>query len=189
MVRYFGEVPHAAVVAILNSGTSKNTLAMHLMRCLAFFRAHCNIFLFAEHIPEKENIVADSLLFFQVCPSAARNSTRIPEELVQAMVLVHPDWTAPTWRALFLSKRSSVVNAKDVKGWTGGVFKILYSVPFPTPPVVGSGGNHVCVLLWRGRVKTRHNQSVFISYPIFTNSVGTRRPICPHIVAEVRVRP
>ncbi len=30
---------NAAVVAILNSGTSKDTLAMHLMRCLAVFRA------------------------------------------------------------------------------------------------------------------------------------------------------
>ncbi len=96
-------------MAILNSGISKNTLAMHLMRCPEFFRAHYNLFLFAEHIPGKEKIAADSLsrnklpLFFQVCPSAARNPTRIPEELVQALVLVRPDWTAPTWRALFLS--------------------------------------------------------------------------------------
>ena len=100
---------NAAVVAILNSGTSKDMLAMHLMRCLVFFRAHYNIFLFAEHIPGKNNIAADSLsrdnlpLFFQVCPLAARVPSPISEELVQALVLVRPDWTAPTWRALFRS--------------------------------------------------------------------------------------
>ena len=100
---------NAAVVAILNSGTSKDMLAMHLIGCLAFFRAHYNIFLFAEHIPGKDNTAADSLsrdnlpLFFQVCLLAARVPSPILEELVQALVLVRPDWTAPTWRALFRS--------------------------------------------------------------------------------------
>ncbi len=45
---------NSAVMAILNSGTSKNTLAMHLMRCLTFFWAYYNLFLFAEHIPGKQ---------------------------------------------------------------------------------------------------------------------------------------
>ena len=34
---------NAAVLAIINSGRSKENLAMHLMRCLSFFLAHFDI--------------------------------------------------------------------------------------------------------------------------------------------------
>ncbi len=42
---------NAAVVAILRSGTSKDKLTTHLMRCLAFFRAEFSFTIASEHLP------------------------------------------------------------------------------------------------------------------------------------------
>ena len=100
---------NAAVVAIINSSTSKDKLAMHLMRCLAFFRAHYNFYMFAEHIPGKLSVATDSLsrdklpLFFQVMPQASCSSTPIFQELQRALLLDRPDWISPIWRTLFTS--------------------------------------------------------------------------------------
>ena len=50
-----------AVVAILKSGTSKNPLVMHLMRCLFLFSAHYQLYLDPVHLPGKVNVAADNL--------------------------------------------------------------------------------------------------------------------------------
>ncbi len=100
---------NAAVVAMVNRGTSKNSLAMHLLRSLFFFMARFNLFLQAEHVPGRQNIAADSLsrdnlpLFFQQVPRASRLPTPIPDGLSQALVLRQPDWTSASWRAWFIS--------------------------------------------------------------------------------------
>ena len=52
---------NAAMVAILNFGSSKEDLAMHLMRNLFFFLASFNVSLYGEHIPGIENGPADAL--------------------------------------------------------------------------------------------------------------------------------
>ena len=100
---------NAAVVAILRSGTSKDKLAMHLMRCLAFFRAEFNLSLEAEHLPGRLNTAADALSrnnlthFLQVCPNAPRSPMLVPQELVQALIKTQPDWTSVTWKRTFRS--------------------------------------------------------------------------------------
>ena len=77
---------NAAVVAIINSGRSKEYRAIHLMRCLFFFLAQYNMLILAEHIPGKDNVAADSLcnlsLFHQQVPTAIPHPTPIPEELL-----------------------------------------------------------------------------------------------------------
>ena len=79
---------NAAVVAIINSGRSKDKLAMHLLRCLFFFAAEFNFFLFAQHLPGKYNVAADALsmnnvsLFFQQVPQAKKYPSTLPPELV-----------------------------------------------------------------------------------------------------------
>ena len=55
------ECDNAAVVAIINSGKSKDNRAMRLMRCLSFYLAHYSIYIYAEHIPGKDNVAADAL--------------------------------------------------------------------------------------------------------------------------------
>ena len=98
---------NAAVVAIINSGRSKVDKAMHLMRYLTFFLAHYGTNIFAEHLPGKDNIAADALsrdnltLFHQQVPRAAQLPTKLPQELILALVTHQPDWTSPRWRNLF----------------------------------------------------------------------------------------
>ena len=79
---------NAAVVAIINSGRSKDGLAMHLMRSLFFFTAHYDLLLRAEHIAGKLNVAADALskgnlpTFFQQVPGAAPHPSPLPAELL-----------------------------------------------------------------------------------------------------------
>ena len=98
---------NVAVVAIINSGRSKDDRAMHLMRCLTFFLAHHSTNIFAEHLPGKDNVAADALsrdslpLFHQQVQWAARLPTQLPQELILALVTHQPDWTSPKWRSWF----------------------------------------------------------------------------------------
>ena len=98
---------NAAVVSIVNSGSSKDALVMHLMRSLFFIAAVNGISLYAQHIPGKHNNAADALsrnhnsLFNQQVPSAAALPTPIPLELWQILVLSQPDWTLRSWRNQF----------------------------------------------------------------------------------------
>ena len=90
---------NAAVVSIVNTGRSKDELAMHLMRCLAFFTAHFQLIVRAEHLPSVENSAADALSrdrlshFRLQVPSAAAQATSIPRELLDILVHSRPDWT------------------------------------------------------------------------------------------------
>ena len=49
---------NVAVVAIMRSGTSKDTLVMHLMHCLFFFTASHQLLLLPHHLPGRENTAA-----------------------------------------------------------------------------------------------------------------------------------
>ena len=97
---------NAAVVAIIRSGSSKDPVAMHLMRCLFFFTAVYQLVLAPQHLPGKDNAAADHLSrdalssFLQLVPNAHTEPTVLPGKLMQALVHQRPDWT---WRAAFLS--------------------------------------------------------------------------------------
>ena len=98
---------NAAVVSIVNTGRSKDELAMHLMRCLAFFTAHFQLVVWAEHLPGVENSAADALSrdrlshFRLHVPSAAAQATSIPRELLDMLVHSCPDWTSQLWSSQF----------------------------------------------------------------------------------------
>ena len=100
---------NAAVVAILNSGSSKDERAMHLLRSLFLFLAAYDVSVFREHISGVENGPADSLSrgnhlsFLSQVPSARRETSRVPEGLRQALVHNQPDWTSQSWTSLLMS--------------------------------------------------------------------------------------
>ncbi len=50
-----------AVVAVLKTLTSKDTLIMHLLRCLAFYAAHYGFEKESYHIPGMQNVAADAI--------------------------------------------------------------------------------------------------------------------------------
>ena len=95
---------NAAVVAILKSGTSREPLAMHLMRCLFFFTASYQLILIPKHLPGKQNVAADYLSrdalpsFLQLIPQAKAEPTALSEALMAALVSTRPDWTSVSWR-------------------------------------------------------------------------------------------
>ncbi len=98
---------NAAVVAIVNSGSSKDEKAMHLMRSAAFFMAKHQLRVWAVHIPGVENQSADALSrndhhsFLLQNPTARPSPSALPQELIQALVLQRPDWTSTNWTELF----------------------------------------------------------------------------------------
>ncbi len=97
---------NAAVVAIINTGTSKNERAMHLMRSAFFFLARHDVRVWAEHIPGVENRSADALSrndctsFLLQNPGAQPGPVTIPQELIRALILERPDWTSLSWTEL-----------------------------------------------------------------------------------------
>ena len=105
---------NATVVAIVNSVSSKDSLVMHLMRCLFFFQAVFSLSLHAVHLAGKKNIAADGLsrdnlpLFFQQVPTAKSLPTPLPVELLKAIIHQRPDWTSKTWKVWFSSTLQKV---------------------------------------------------------------------------------
>ena len=109
-----GQVVHVhsdneAVVAVINSGYSKDPQMMHLVRCLFFILAAWDISLYACHIPGVLNTVADAIsrdnipLLFAKVPDADRIPAPVPPDLVELLLTRQPDWTLPSWKQLFNS--------------------------------------------------------------------------------------
>ena len=100
---------NAAVVAVLNSGSSRNPELMHLMRCLSFFMAKFHFTLHASHVTGSKNALADALSrnnvdqFLLLHPQASRRPAPIPQELVDLLIVSRPDWTSSHWTRLWNS--------------------------------------------------------------------------------------
>ncbi len=59
-VRFWSD--NLAVVALINSGSSREVSLMHLMRCFAFFMAKFNFVASSAHIRGVNNQLADALV-------------------------------------------------------------------------------------------------------------------------------
>ena len=100
---------NAAVVAIINSGVSRDAEVMHLIRCLVFIAAKCNFIVTATHVSGHSNNLADALSrnrlhdFKSHFPQAQAVPTPIPPEVVDLLILSKPDWTQQSWTRLWTS--------------------------------------------------------------------------------------
>ena len=89
---------NAAVVALLNSGSSKDEPLMHLMRCLCFIMAKFHFVISGNHIAGVHNQLADALSrnnhvqFFQVYPQPAPQPSAVSPALVDLLITSKPDW-------------------------------------------------------------------------------------------------
>lgn len=98
---------NAAVVAIINKGSSREAEAMHLLRCLAFLKAKFQFALYCTHIQGARNELADALsrdkvqLFLANYPQASHTPTPIPPELLDLTIVTKPDWTSSRWTNLW----------------------------------------------------------------------------------------
>ena len=99
-------VDNLAVVHILNRTHSKESHLMQLVRLLAFCASYYDFWFRAEHIPGKNNILADALsrynidFFISQAPYMQSQPTKVPLSLLS---LVAPDkeWTSTPWMELF----------------------------------------------------------------------------------------
>ena len=96
-------------VALVNSGYSRVSQIMHLLRCLFFIRAHFQIELWAVHVPGVENTLADAIsrnnvpLILSQLPGLSREPSTIPLPSVSLLTRQHLDWTSPDWTQQFSS--------------------------------------------------------------------------------------
>lgn len=104
-VRFLSD--NSAVVALINSGSSRENSLMHLMRCLSFIMAKYNFIISAAHVKGAHNVLADALsrdnqtYFLAHYPQAQATPASIPQELVELVVTSQPDWTSSHWTRLW----------------------------------------------------------------------------------------
>ena len=100
---------NSAVVTVVNTGSARDPLLMHMLHCLFVYAAYYKFSVLASHLPGKQNIGADALsrnnldLFFSNCPQASHLLSPIPPPLVTLVVTHQQDWTSKLWQQLFTS--------------------------------------------------------------------------------------
>ena len=99
---------NAAVIVMVNKGTSKNGVAAHLLRCLSFVAATFQFSLSASHLPGVENVAADSLSRddlprFHSTVDALPAPSPVPDKLFNCMLISMPDWLSQEWISVFRS--------------------------------------------------------------------------------------
>ena len=98
-----------AVVHIINTGTSKDSTVMCLMRCLYFITAKFDMTLSAVHLAGSANGLADALshnqlkIFFANYPQASPQASHIPAPLLNLLIYSPSDWVSPSWSKMFSS--------------------------------------------------------------------------------------
>ena len=92
-----------SVVSCILSGSSKDPVTMHLLRCLWLVSAIYQFDLHAAHIPGKLNLAADALsrnnlpLFLSLFPQAGWSQTHVPPRWVEMVLIQNRDWMSPSW--------------------------------------------------------------------------------------------
>ena len=95
------------LIASINKGSSKDTMVMHLLRCLWFFTAAFDIHITATHIAGKTNNAADMLSrnqtakFLQAYPDMPAFPTPVPPSILHLVSPQKLDWTSSTFHKLF----------------------------------------------------------------------------------------
>ena len=95
------------LVASINKGSSKDTMVMHLLRCLWFFTAAFDIHITAIHIAGKTNNAADMLSrnqtakFLKAYPDMPAFPTPVPPSILHLVSPQKLDWTFLTFHKLF----------------------------------------------------------------------------------------
>ena len=94
---------NAAVVTIINHGSSRDQDIMHLMRCLAFIAAKFEFHVCAQHIKGVDNTLADALsrnnlhLFASLHSQDSQLPTTIPAALLDLLIVSRPNWMSQHW--------------------------------------------------------------------------------------------
>ena len=107
------------VVDRLRSRTTKDTIVMHLLRCLTFYAAFYQFTFESRHVPGAQNTAADAIsrhnisLFLSLVPQAMQ--VTIPPAVSDLLVNNLPDWGSPTPRSHLF--RNSLTSLKELDNY------------------------------------------------------------------------
>ena len=97
-----------AAVSAVTGRSCRDQGMMHLVRCLFFLEAWYDFHVMAEHLPGRENMLADDLsrnrlsAFLSKAQSPDAQSAVLPLELVD-LLLDQTGWTSPRWTKCFVT--------------------------------------------------------------------------------------
>ena len=97
---------NTVAVAYVNKLHAHDPLAIHLIRCLAYFQALFDFRIRAVHISGHLNAGADDLsidraaAFLCAHPSASPLSTQVHRNVLDLLLQKCPDWTSHEWKRL-----------------------------------------------------------------------------------------
>ena len=113
-----------AIVQVLRTRTSKDSIIMHLLWCLSFYAALFQFSFVSEHIPSAQNTAVDAIsrdnipLFLSLFPQCSQ--CLIPKAVLDLLVVRQPNWGSEEWAKLFLSslrKDSPSTRSVYKSGW------------------------------------------------------------------------
>ena len=96
-----------SLVDAISKGSSRESMVMHLLRCLWFFTAMHDTHITVSHIPGAPNTSADLLSrnqqerFCLLHPQASHLPTTIPPSLISLISPSQPDWTSSSFQHNF----------------------------------------------------------------------------------------
>jgi len=88
------------VVTAVNKGSCREAVVMHLLRCMWFFVAHFDIRVVAEHLPGKDNTIADQISrnditqMRRIQAGLSRWPTLVPTPILHMISPRGPDWVS-----------------------------------------------------------------------------------------------
>ena len=172
---------NSAVVAIVNSGSSRNPEAMHLRRCLAFLEARWQCHIVCAHIKGVNNSVADALSRNQMhslYPQAHPEPMRIPIDVLDVLVLSKPDWTSLSWSRLWesFSRRLGPSHSEGIRVRKAQIQAVLQQSRGAPDTRHGTATSTVRGLTHEARTGPQHHQELLGSGEALTPGGGISRP-------------
>lgn len=104
--RVIARCDNTAVVAVINSRSSRDSYFMQMLRCLFFIEAYHQFKLSAVQYPNvlADDLSRDKLAAFMVKANKCNSEpSPIPPSLLQWLLHPQMDWTSPNWMRLFSS--------------------------------------------------------------------------------------
>ena len=189
-----------AVVSALSSGSAKDPLLMHLLRCLHFFLAHFDISLTASHIAGVYNTAADALsttchvttchVFFSAYPKSTRPQFQCPHLSKRCYCISAPIGSPHLGEPCFSLHWASIspVHGSDLPLWAEEVLSLLQRCRAAAAPLNRKAFVPLCLPRGSRWPDTPDNQVISLGSPVFPHHEWLWRPFHSRSLSPPPVR-